>query len=227
MAASRMLWAASLLLLLCSLPVLGQQLPKRGSLAELGNFKMIINLADSKAAKSAIHEALVDPGLQFESVTIHAYAASEVCQEVSFWRRIANDYGALVLTSGDSGSIEGGWFDRFDNACDSIGSTDNWKQGFHDDALLIADQMFKAAVDDQNGRNENLFVYMTAPLPYAESQVELWGRCNLSEELYQDTSTACYHNLSRSFVPAHRTLLDSLRSQKGESGRQAGNGHNF
>ncbi|MDE2774289.1 MAG: hypothetical protein OXI46_11395 [Gemmatimonadota bacterium] len=120
MIAVRVLCAAVVVLLTCGLPVLGQQkLPWRGSLAELDNFEAIINLSDQAVAQQEFRNVLSDPGFQFESVAIHAYAPSEACESVALWRRMANNYGALVLTYDGTNekAIKGEWFNQLDSAC--------------------------------------------------------------------------------------------------------------
>ena len=124
MTSARFLCTAVVLLLTSGHPALGrQELPRRGSLAELGDFDKIIDLSERAVARMEIRKALVEPGIQYENVPIHAYTPAETCGGAALWRSMANDYGALVLTYNTKHieAITGEWFNQLDNACNPNG----------------------------------------------------------------------------------------------------------
>ena len=213
----RALCTVTVLMLANGQPALGQQKwTWRGSLAELDNFDSIIDLSDSEAAGQKFREVFGSPETRHEIVAIHAYSHSEVCERAAYVRWIAKNYGALVLTSNDTGELSGEWFNRLDSAC-AQSSAGLIADLTDDQAQDIATQLFHAAGGKGNSDSIN-FVYTTAALPFAKKQAELLGHCRIDEDVSPPSEdTACYHYLSHSFAEEHREFLN-LSSASAEDG---------
>ena len=171
----RAFFAVAVLVLANGQSALGQQkLTWRGTLAELDNFDKIINLSDREVARQEFRKVLGSPEVRHEIVAIHAYTPSEVCESAALLRRIANNYGALVLTyeGTNTKELKGEWFNQLDSACalspadstflypvTSLAQGESMEQiefdgvtGATDDhAGMIAKQLFLEVLNDADG----------------------------------------------------------------------------
>ena len=192
-------------------PAFGQQESTwRGALADLDNFESIIDLSNREAARNEFREVLDSPEVRHEIVAIHAYTPSEACENAAILSRIANKYGALVLTYNDTGEKTGfhrEWFNRLDSACDpeQAGAIADLVGSQERD---IANQLFEATYGKEKSGGMKA-VYTTAPLPLADRAAELLGRCRVGANFSPPSrGTACHHYLSYSFAEKHQEFLN-------------------
>jgi len=173
----RDLCCGGVLLALSGLSASADQWTWKGSLDQLDEFTEVINLSDERTARQVLIGALSDPGIQLESVAIHAYTRWDACQDAFIGRRLANHYGALSLSLDSEGNIEKAWFDELNDACNPNGRT--WTtlcaaDGGPDEECEIANVLAEFA---RNARDGDQFIYTTAPLPYTASLADLRGLC--------------------------------------------------